>query len=239
MSDSLTLEKKPSHPWRGRGVYLDTALQFGAQIAAADDEVTVIEFDTLADYFNIGWVKRFTARRTYLKHLSNPRPLRSVLSPFVNVFGKGSAAAETFLIGMCRVAIADESADTTELSKLRLAGSQLGLSSKDVERVLGATGMIDFEEPVCDPEDWVGRGYGPKAEAQRKQAAARGRWLVVLGLEHEPSKREIEKAYRRLAKKYDPAAPGMRHMPRHELERANAMRERIELAYKFLSRSAA
>lgn len=234
MSDSLTLEKKPSHPRRGRSVYIDTALQFGAQIAAADDEVTIVEFDTLADYFNISWVKRFVARRTYLKHLSRPRPLRDVLSPFIDVFGKGSAAAETFLIGMSRVAFADEDAHRRELSKIRLAGSQLGLSSNDVERVLAATGMTEFHEPLCDPEDWSGRGYGPKAEARRKHAEAREQWLIVLGLEGEPSGREIDKAYRTLAKKYDPAAPGMRHMPKHELERANAMRERIELAYKYL-----
>lgn len=237
MTVSDVAPKKITHPSKGRKVYLTTALRFGALIAAADDDVQVAEFSTLVEYFSIGWLKRFDARRTYLRTLSNPAPLRRVLKPFVATFGEGSAAAETFLIGMSRIAMADEDAHRREISQIRLAGAQLGLEPQDVRRILNTAGMIEDDEgPICNPEDWVGRARGPIAEREAKNQQTREQHIKVLGLEGDPKPAQIEAAYRALAAKYQPDAAGIRHMPKHEQERAAAIRRRIEAAYKALSR---
>ena len=224
-------------------IYYTAALKFGAQIAAADNSAEPREYAALLSFFRIDETDFPEARAIYRTQFSSPERMPDILKALTETFEPGSAICETFLIGMCQIAMADGVAHRRELSLIRLAGEQLGIGSFDVARIMMAAGLLERK-----PEDYfrafhederVRSGSGAKSRgASRPRAgmSAREKSLAVLGLDGGASPADIKSAYRALARKYHPDKLMARGLPEDELERAQAMMVAVNQAYEDLTR---
>lgn len=232
--------RKPANAWltQKQRVYYTAALKFGARIAGADEQPEPREYSALVSYFSID-IKSFPqAREIYRDQLGCPEPMSKVIGDFTAVFGKSSAVSETFLIGMCKIAMADGEAHRREISLLRMAGDHLGIAPLDITRIMMAAGVLEqdmdafYREYQNTQRNETQRpsGFGGAARTERS------RHLATLGLSNGASAAEIKSAYRKLARKYHPDRLVSQGLPASELERAEDMMISINQAHEYLAK---
>ena len=216
----------PEKPINRKAVFYRTVLRFGASLAMADGSADASELAQLKRFFDIGPDTFPDAARVFNEELSVQSSVETILSEFSQVFADAAELRESFLVGMCSVALADGHLHDGELRKLRLAASVLRLGEQSLSRAFLAAGF-DFSAFMRDNRS----GVGSTSRSDRNT-----RELQVLGLKPEATSDQIRAAYRELVKRYHPDRLRGQGLPENEIAKSEAILQRINVAYDYLAR---
>ncbi|MEL7130209.1 MAG: TerB family tellurite resistance protein [Pseudomonadota bacterium] len=213
--DTASSERKGRSPrWRSSAeLYFETAIRLGVLTATSDRDPSPCEFRALESAIDLSFLQKGRARRLYDQQIRAPKPMSSVLRPFVRRFGPGSAVAETLIFTMAKVAAADGVNTASELGLVRMAAATLGLSAADADRVI-ATAEVGRAPDGVD--------------------ACRIYHLAMLGLAGDADRPDIEAAWRRLDARYAPIALAQSDLPTEEMETADALHQTLDASYAWL-----
>lgn len=217
----------PEKPINRKAVFYRTVLRFGASLAMADGSADASELAQLKNFFDIGPDTVPDAARLFNEELRVQSPVETILSEFAEVFADAIELRETFLVGMCTVALADGNLDDGELRKLRLAASVLRLGEGSLARAFLAAGF-DFDAFMRANQP--GAGSAQKSDRNALE-------LQVIGLKSGATPDQIRTAYRELVKRYHPDRLRGQGLPENEIAKSEAILQRINVAYDHLTRS--
>jgi len=217
----------PDKPINRKIIFYRTVLRFGASLAMADGSADASELAQLKNFFDIGADTIPDAARIFNEELRVQSSVGTILSEFSEVFDDAVELRETFLVGMCTVALADGNLDDGELRKLRLAASVLRLGEESLARAFLTAGFdLDAFMRANQP------GAGSEQTSDRNTVE-----LQVIGLKLGATPDEIRMAYRELVKRYHPDRLRGQGLPENEVAKSEAILQRINLAYDHLTRS--
>ncbi len=206
-------------------IYYETAVKLGGLVAMADGQAKPIEFAALKTVFELNSVTCPRAKQLYQAQIQTPEKLKQILSPFLQVFGHGSAVADTLIFGMSKVALSDRRLDFSELGLIRKAAQCLGVPSKDTQRIMASAGL--FRDRAFDQD--AHQKSKPKAPLTERE-----RHLQTLQLKAGADASTIRTAWRKLAAKYHPDKLYSQNLPDAEIEKAERMMQDINEAYDWL-----
>lgn len=219
----------PEKPIDRRAIFYQTVLKFGANLALADGSADASELVQLKKFFDIQPDAVPDAARVFNEELQAQSSVEAILSEFLELFKDAFEIRETFLVGMCTVALADGILDDGEVQKLRLAASVLGLGEGSLTRAFLAAGF-DLDAFMRAGQ----AGAGPAQGSGRDVVE-----LQVIGLSADATPDQIRAAYRELVKRYHPDRLRGQGLPENEVEKSEAILQRINVAYDYLTRSSA
>ncbi len=217
----------PEKPINRKALYYQTVVRFGASLAIADGTADARELAQLRRFFEIDTETLPDAARLFNEELRIRSSVEDILSEFAQIFADAVQLRETFLVGMCTVALADGHLDDSELRKLRLAASVLRLGEGSLVRAFLAAGF-DFETFMRDNRS----GAGSTSKSGRISLE-----LKILGLKPGATRDQVRMAYLELAKRYHPDILRGQGLPENEIAKAEAILKRINAAYEHLTRS--
>lgn len=224
---SWSTSPPPEKPVNRKAVFYRTVVKFGASLAMADGSADESELAQLKRFFKVSPETLPDAARIFNEELRAQSSVEAILSEFSEVFADAVELRETFLVGMCTVALADGHLHDGELRKLRLAASVLRLGEESLVRAFLSVGF-DFNAFMRDNQ----AGAGSTRKTDRNAVE-----LQIIGLKSGATLEEIRAAYRDLVKKYHPDRLRGQGLPENEIEKSEAILKRINAAYAHLTRS--
>ncbi|MCB1311889.1 MAG: TerB family tellurite resistance protein [Sedimentitalea sp.] len=197
-------------------------LAIGALIAQADGNPDSRELAQLKKYFQINVDLLPRAASVYNGELHDPRSIRSIIKPFEATFKNAPELCESFLFGLCLVALADGELHTGELALLNEFSTVVGLNKTQTDRVFISAGV--FKEPADDL-------------FRNKNETTRQKHLRVLGLLSDATTTEIDDEFRRLSKRYHPDRLRAQNLPEAEIRHAEALLRQIIESREWLKKN--
>ena len=220
---------------RNKWLYYTCAIKLSAQVAAADKIRHPAEFTAAETAFGISMTDRRNLGALYQHQFKTPEPLREIIRPFIRRHGKGNAACETLLFGLCEVAMSDKAMHPEELDLISQLSKMLGLNAQTTTRLLFAAG---FDGNLSSkPPEGVQRAFGRKSgagQASARPLTERDQYLAMLGLGPSADMETVRKTWRKLASKYHPDKLVAQNLPAEELEKAKALMLSINASYEWL-----
>ncbi len=216
-------------------LYYSSAIKFCGIVAAADAVNQPEEFAAMGTSFNIDPDTFPNARGLYQQQFRKPEPIKSIARHFVKAYGKGSAACETLVLGICELAMADGSMHVEEFQRISEISAALGVNVRETTRILYAAGYqgdVSTERPTA-ARGRFGRKGGGAPVAPRAQTE-RGKHLAILGLGPSADMAQVRKSHRALARKHHPDKLISQNLPADEMAKAEAMMQTINEAYDWL-----
>ena len=217
----------PEKPVDRRAIFYQSVLKFGASLALADGSADASELVQLKKFFDIKPDTVPDAARIFNEELRAQSSVEAILSEFSEVFKDASELRETFLVGMCTVALADGILDDGEVRKLRHAASVLRLGKGSLARAFLAAGF-DLDAFMRAGQAEAGSAQGSNRDVVE---------LQVIGLSPDATPDQVRAAYRELVKRYHPDRLRGQGLPESEIAKSEAILQRINVAYDYLTRS--
>ncbi|ACT60559.1 TerB family tellurite resistance protein [Hirschia baltica] len=221
----------PEKPVNRQQLFYTTVIRFGALLAKADGKATSEELIQLKKFFDLDSDKLPDAGRLFNVTIETSPSVEEVLSSFAREFEDAEELKEVFLVGMLTVALADEFFDRREYLLIRRASAKLKISKLAFSRILATMGFstADFEASEGQNNRRTSAG-----SSSRSSASWRARHLEVLGLDEHADQELIVTTYRTLVRRYHPDLLRGQGLPEDEIERAQTILVKINLAYEAL-----
>ena len=203
----------------GQKLFYRTVFAVGAQLAMADGNPNSRELDQLKRLFSLKIDDLPDAATIYNGELHKPRPLWLIFEPIKEKMRSAPEMAESFLYGMCLVAMSDNTKHKNELALLENISVLIGLPTTAKDRVFLASGIKEAAQ---------GKPETKTASSEREKH------LRILGLLSNATQEQIADEYKRLVKRYHPDVLRSQGLPDAEIRHAEGLLAQLNRSYDWL-----